>query len=255
MPISVLSKDDFRPRPHDAAAERLARKVPVAADIFKKLHPAAKQRAFALAQVHKARLLQQAQHIIERTLRHGRPVRDAVDEILKAFDVAGVPRPAAGRLRQSIRGNLLTAYSQARREQMDRPHIRAAFPYRQKLTVGNGTPGVNGVRPSHAALHGKVFRADDTFWDHFSGNYDYGCRCFERSLTAGQAKAMRCVIWTYVGGAIVPAAEQLTGRPGKRQRQGVRAQPNPDWAPDAVEFDLSRINAELRAALEETLRK
>jgi len=253
MPISVLTREDFRPRPYAEAAKALAVKVPVAAEVFAKLHAETKRRAFTLGQIHKARLLQQAQNIVTRAAEHGTPIRTVMRELTGLLKRGGVSGLRIGRLRQAVRGNVLTAYSTARKATLDQPHILEAFPYRQKLTVGNGQPGVNGVRPTHAVFHGKVFKADDAFWDFFAGNWEYGCRCFDRPLTEGQVRAMRCVIWTYTGGGIVPADVQLAGKPGKRQGLGVAARPNPDFSGDVVEFDLSAINEELRRAVEETL--
>ncbi|MCH7995014.1 MAG: hypothetical protein IIB57_11305, partial [Planctomycetes bacterium] len=64
----------------------------------------------------------------------------------------------------------------------------AFFPFRQYLTVGNGTAGINSVRPEHAMLHGLVFRVDDEFWEYHEPPWEEGCRCFTRGLTEGQVR-------------------------------------------------------------------
>jgi len=74
--------------------------------------------------------------------------------------------------------------------------IVPAFPYWLYLTVGNGKPGFNGVRPEHAALHGMVFRHDDAFWAYHDPPWDDGCRCTKVALTPGQVKQRKMEIRT-----------------------------------------------------------
>jgi SPP1 gp7 family putative phage head morphogenesis protein len=52
-----------------------------------------------------------------------------------------------------------------------------AMPYLQYRTFGDA-----GVRDAHAALDGKVFRADDPFWDEHYPPWDHGCRCIVIAL-------------------------------------------------------------------------
>ncbi len=110
--------------------------------------------------------------------------------------------------------------------------------------MGNGTPGVNGVRATHAALHGLVFRADDPFWDRHDPPWEWGCRCFKRPLTPGQVKRMRVKVRDE---AYVRTRIRVPGR-GAR---GIA--PNPDFGFDETQFDLSKLDAELRKVVEEML--
>jgi len=71
------------------------------------------------------------------------------------------------------------------------PHIIEAFPYFEWLTVGNGVPGINGVRAEHAALHGLVFRWDDPLWELFYPPIDEWCRCNVVPMTPGQVRKVR----------------------------------------------------------------
>lgn len=59
--------------------------------------------------------------------------------------------------------------------------VKARRPYWQYLAVMDSK-----TRPSHAALHGKIFPADDPFWNSFYPPNGFNCRCHVRSLSKRQ---------------------------------------------------------------------
>ncbi len=190
MPISLLTDDDFTPKPPAEAVAAFARKVAVPTRVFDELSTEAKQLAFRIAGVHKARLLQRARDVVKRAIRDGTPFAEVRRKLSAIFADEGVESPALSRLRLVFQQNSQQAYNDARRTVLDDPEVTAAFPYRMYLTVGNGTAGVRGVRPEHAALHRLVFKWDDPFWDAHTPPWEFGCRCTTVALTAGQVKRM-----------------------------------------------------------------
>lgn len=240
MPLNVITKDDFTPRRAEDAARHFGRKVALPSDAFDRLTAEAKARAFRMAGVHKVRMVQRARDIVHKGIALGTPFPQIRRELLAVFDTEGIPRPALSRLRIMFQQNAQQAYHDARREALDDPDMAKAFPFRQYLTVGNGTAGVRGVRPEHAALHGKVFRWDDPFWNSHTPPWDWGCRCFFRSLTAGQAKRLGAKV---IDLGFVRSRIRVAGQ----GRRGIKA--NADFMRGTI--DTSRVDAELRRVLEE----
>lgn len=249
MTIALLGRTDFTPRPAEEARRVFEARAALSEAEFNALAKQNKQRAFKLVTVQRARLVQRAKDIVEKAIAEGTDFAEVRRQLLAIFDTANLPRPAEHRIRAMFRYNTLHSYNVARQRTLNDPEITAAFPYRQYLTVGNGTPGINGVRATHAALHGKVFRWDDPFWDKFTPPWEYGCRCTFVALTAGQVRRMGIEVITddYVRTKLPVPGES---------RPGIAPHPEFDFPRDqfdAVQFDLSRLDEELRAAVERTL--
>ncbi len=96
-----------------------------------------------------------------------------------AMYMAGSP----ARLRTIYDTNLSTAYAAGRYKQA--MENKASAPLWQYHTVGD-----ERVREQHAVLDGKVFSADDPFWDTMYPPSGWGCRCWVTPLTGAQVKEM-----------------------------------------------------------------
>lgn len=240
MPLSAITKTDFEPKPAIEAARSFARKVALPEDAVERLSEEAKPLAFRMAGIHKALLIQRVRDIMERAIRDGTDFRDVRLRLLEAFDSEGVPAPALHRLRLTFQQNAMEAYNDARRVMLDDPAVTSAFPFRQYLTV---SPGSASVRPTHAALHGLVFRWDDPFWDEHTPPWEFGCRCTFVALTAGQVKRMGVKVR---GVGYIRKGIRVAGQKGR----GIAA--NPAFA--RGKFNLKGIESELRKALEDSLR-
>lgn len=244
MPVSAITKDDFRPKSHAAAARVIRKKTALTSEQFEELSKENKARAVRIARVEKLRLIQQFRDYIHSGVKDGRAWRDILNEIEEAFKGEGIPAPSWSRIRIAYRQNTLHAYNVARERTLNEPEMTVIFPYRQYLTVGNGRAGVNNVRPRHAHLHGKVFAWNDAFWRHFTPPWEWGCRCFFVALTAGMVK--RRTIWTYKSGRIVPAAG-----PRRKASKPIAMKPHPDFdfprdSFDARQFDVKGLDRELQ---------
>jgi uncharacterized protein with gpF-like domain len=143
-----------------------------------------------------------------------------------------------------VQENARRAYADARTAVLDSPEVKAVFGYRMYLTVGNGRPGYRNVRPEHAVLHRKVFRADDPAWRYFTPPWDFGCRCSTIALTAGQVARRKLQVWTYAGGVLRPV----------NAKKGVKLGPNKKYHRGGEKLDLSSLDADLRLIVEERVK-
>jgi SPP1 gp7 family putative phage head morphogenesis protein len=171
-----------KPVPHTEAAKFLAGKPVVAREVFDRLLPDLQARAFTLAGVENANVMQ--------------GVRDLIAEIPRGADwdkvkgeIAAKVSPYLGegaerRAELVMRQHGFQAYQAAQYEVMDRQ--RAAFPYWQYQTAED-----DRVRESHAALNGVVMPADSPFWDAHYPPWDWGCRCFVVPLTEDDVAEMQ----------------------------------------------------------------
>lgn len=233
MPVAVLTESDFTPKTPEAARQAFARKAALTSAVFDRLSAAAKRKAFRIAGVSNARLIQSVRNRIAASIKRGTTWPDVRKEIQRLFEHAGEEMPSLPRLRQVFITNTQQAYNDARRELFEQE--TETFPFWQYLTVGNGVPGVNGVRETHAALHGLIFRADDPFWDSHYPPWDFNCRCYVVALTPGQARG---------------TGQELRSLGYVRRELRIGANPAFDRS---GEGDLKGIDAELREALEEML--
>lgn len=161
-------------------------------------------RAFTVARLTKLDVLQDIRDATARALREGTTERDfireltpilqskgwwgkavnpATGEVLDVYDERGRPVQYGSprRLQLIYRQNLQSAYMAGRYQQQrdlaqaDGPGAR---PYLQYLAVRDARS-----RPSHAALHGKVYRADDPAIDAIYPPNGFNCRCRMRALS------------------------------------------------------------------------
>lgn len=247
MPLSVLTKNDFSPKRFDEVAKKFADRAPLTSEQFDQLSVAQRAQAFRVLGVHKAQLVQQIRRRLAAAIRDGTSYVDFRRSVAKLFATAKIPSPSLGTLKLAFRQNVMTAHNDARRAVLDRSDIRTTFPFRQYITVGDGTPGVRNVREAHARLHNKVFRSNDRFWDRFTPPWEFNCRCTFIALTEKQFRRSGKTLWTWRGGSITPV--------GDARAKPFRLKPNPDiLRRKQGKLDLSALDADLRKAVEEILK-
>lgn len=217
----------------------------------------AHSKAFTVAKVMRVDILKDIRTAVETALSEGQTFaefRKGLEPTLKAKgwwgkitlgDGAGgvdmVQLGSPWRLRTIYRTNLQTAYQAGRwQAQQEGKEER---PYLQFVAVLDAS-----TRPSHAALHGKVFPIDDPIWDTFYPPLDWGCRCRVRALSADNVAQRKLTIESGEGrvemvdrlvsrgtGELRPAAQiRVNDRTGKQ----VAVTTGPGWAynPGKQEF-------------------
>ncbi len=166
--------------PFVEAIEFFRKKKVVSPEVFRDLKEAHRTRAFAVKGIQDKYALEVARKGILEALEEGITRQEFVGRVRDVFETRGLgPPPADWHLGTVFRTNVLQAYAAGRFQQM-RVTIDSR-PYWQYFTVGD-----EFVRPSHAALHGVVRRADDPFWKTWFPSNGYNCRCVVVSVSQGE---------------------------------------------------------------------
>lgn len=169
--------------PDDEAAERIGAKPAVLVDVYKRLLPELKARAFTITGIEGADSLQRVRDAIATIPRGAdwdtvkRQVKKElakspyfVDDDADAQTRKAQLKVAAKRAETLLRHHGFQAYQAGWYELLDRQ--REVFPYWQYITVGDGE-----VRDSHRALDGIILPASSPFWDTHWPPWDWNCRC------------------------------------------------------------------------------
>lgn len=176
-----MSEQAFKVGRHEAAMEFIRSKPAVAGAVFRRMLPELRARAFTIAGVESATVLQRVRNRLADL-----PAGAAWDDVRKDVKSALLPwfvdpdgddetrakqEAAAGRRAELLlRTHGFQAYQAAQWNAMQ--ETKDALPYWQYMTAQD-----DAVRPEHAALDGLVLPADSPFWrDHFPP-WDWGCRC------------------------------------------------------------------------------
>ena len=169
--------------PNEAAADYIHGKAVADPTHFGNLPPQLKQRAFTVAGIEQLDALQRIRDAVAK-LPQGANWDEAKKEIAAEISpfVGGDMKAARAKAEMQLRIHGFQAYAVARhQEQMETLDV---FPYWKYVTVGDSR-----VRPAHAALDGKVLRADDPWWKTHYPPWDWGCRCIVEALDEEDAKA------------------------------------------------------------------
>ncbi|MCX7907951.1 MAG: phage head morphogenesis protein [Ignavibacteria bacterium] len=180
---------------------------------------AIRQHAFTVAKVTKADILLIFKQSLEKALKEGITYQDwkkSIDSLLMQKGYIKREDGSAWRKDVIFRTNLQTAYQAGRYQEMKT--AVEDLPYWQYISVLD-----TRTRPNHAALNGKVFRADDPFWKtHYPPN-GYNCRCRVRALTKEQVQQM---------GLKISYGSQIKIEPDP----GFSINPSETWSPDLRQY-------------------
>lgn len=154
-------------------------------------------RAFTVAKMTRLDLLQDVRNALVDNLAKGQTLRDFQRTLRPTLEAKGwwgkqiVVNPAGEaqpvqlgsprRLATIYQTNLQSAYMGGRYAEALK--ASATHPYWMYVAVMD-----NVTRPSHAALHGKVYRYDDPIWQHILPPNGYNCRCRFVALSEAEVK-------------------------------------------------------------------
>ena len=161
---------NFEPGPPKEAYAFWKDKVPMSRKEFNQLAEDERVKAFIVGGMAKADMLTAMHRSIDKAIESGQSITAWKEEVNTLFEQNGWKTLRPWRLDNIFRTNIQTAYNVGRYKQMmdvaeDRPYWRYSAVNDRK------------TRLAHAALHGKVIRSDDPFWDKFYPPNGFRCRC------------------------------------------------------------------------------
>ncbi|MCD4501099.1 phage minor head protein [Chromobacterium vaccinii] len=239
----------------------------------------AQAQAFTVAKVTRLDILQDIRDAVEKALAEGKTVawfKKELTPVLKAKgwwgkqevldedtgEVREVQLGSPRRLETIYRTNLQTAYMAGRwQTQIENVDDR---PYWMYVAIRDSK-----TRPSHRALHGKVFRYDDPFWQSYYTPNGWGCRCRIVALSADDLEARGIQVESSAGrlGTALRTVSEQTGEQREVAtfrtidpvtRREVSVSPDVGWSynPGAASWtpDLARYTGDLAELARKELR-
>ena len=178
----MTAKLQIETYPNEAAADYIRGKAVADPKNFGALPNQLKQRAFTVAGIEQMDALRKLRDIIAK-LPEGANWDNVKKDLAAEISIyTGVDAKAAkARAEHTLRMQGFQAYAVARHQQQ--VSTVGSHPYWMYETVGD-----NRVRAGHAALDGKVLRADDPWWKTHYPPWDWGCRCIVIALDEEDAQ-------------------------------------------------------------------
>ena len=177
---AIFTREDMT---FEEAVDYFKERVPVPPAQFYKLAAKYKGLAFTVSGYTSAQILGKFYEEILAALEEGNTLSEFqanMNEFLAAEGYEGVTPFQADNI---FRTNIQTAYNVGHYEQMTDPDVLALRPYWQYQAVGD-----EHTRPSHLAMDGRVYPADDPFWDIWFPPNGFRCRCTVTSLSERQVR-------------------------------------------------------------------
>ncbi len=196
---------DIVPLPNKEAQAFWKDKVPMSPGEFRRLSDEAKTRAFAVSGIAKGDELATVMAAMQKAIDQGTTLADFKKDCAAVFEKRGWTGRRAWRIDNIFRTNIQTAYSVGRYKQMQ--EVKARRPYWQYSAVNDSR-----TRPSHAAMHGKVYPADHAFWDTWYPPNGFRCRCGVVTLSERDIRAENLTVETdEPTGKLIEPVDPVTG--------------------------------------------
>lgn len=186
----------------EEAVNYFKEKIPMKASEFYKLAEEYKSLAFTVSGYTKVQVLKKFHDELLKAIEEGTTMKDFKDkmnEFLLKKGYEGITNFQADNI---FRTNIQTAYQVGHYKQMTSPEVLKYRPYWQYDAVND-----KHTRPSHLAMDGRVYRADDPIWDTWYPPNGFRCRCGVKTLSERQVKERGLTVET---GA--PIAADVEGR-------------------------------------------
>ena len=165
------------------AVEFLKNKTPLASNVYKAISDEARSKAFSVSGYTSAEVLQKFIDELADACKNGRTKKEFEESMNDFLERNGYEGLNPFHADVIFRTNMQTAYNAGHYKSMTDPTTKKLRPYWKYITAGDGH-----VRESHAAMEGKIYRADDPIWDIWYPPNGFRCRCSVVSMTEKQVE-------------------------------------------------------------------
>jgi len=173
----------FAPLPHTDAVNRIAGLPLVSREVMDGLLPELRAYAFTISGLDVGDTMGKIRDHIQAVPAGEKTWEKARKEIAAELADGLGGKESQRRAELLLRTHVFRSYAAARyRNLMQQVDV---FPFWQYKTHGDGN-----VRPSHAALNGKIFPAGHEIWQTIFPPWDWGCRCLVVPLTKRGAEGV-----------------------------------------------------------------
>lgn len=229
-------------RSFEDAVEYFKDKIPIPLADFIRLADEYKAFAFTISGYTAIQILSKFHEEITKAIEDGTTIaafKESMNLFLLDKGYDGITNFQADNI---FRTNIQTAYNVGHYKQMTNPDVLKMRPYWRYDAVND-----SHTRPSHLAMDGKVFRADDPIWDTWYPPNGFRCRCAITTLSERQVKERGLKVEQDV-----PMAGMVKGR-------HVNILPDPNFktnpAKHAFEPDVSKYPKVLIKIYEKNIKK
>jgi SPP1 gp7 family putative phage head morphogenesis protein len=142
-----------------------------------------RDRAFWITGITRAEFLGEVKDELAKSMAEGLTLRDFRRALPGIFERHGYSMLHPWRIETIYRTNLQNAHQAGRQRQMTDPAVLQARPFWRYVAVQDVA-----TRPEHAAMHGRVFRADNPVWESWYPPNGFNCRCTVQTLSAREVQ-------------------------------------------------------------------
>lgn len=186
----------------EEATSYFGEKIPLKPSDFYKLADEYRNKAFTVSGYSKIQVLNKFHDELLKAIKEGTTLKDFksnMNEFLENKGYEGITNFQADNI---FRTNIQTSFQVGHYNQMTSPEVLRLRPFWEYDAVND-----RHTRPSHLAMNGRVFRADDPIWDIWYPPNGYRCRCGVKTLSERQVKERGLVVETEA-----PRAAEVNGR-------------------------------------------
>ncbi|MCP4131533.1 MAG: hypothetical protein GY754_11195 [bacterium] len=155
-------------------------KLPMTHDDFQGLHEKLYDKYFYISRVNSQSLVKDIQNELTKAIEKGVPFQKWKKSVNEMFDRKGVTRLNPFHLETVFRTNVMTAYSEGRKQALSTPEMREAFPFWRYSAIMD-----RKTRSAHRSLHGLVLSSNNTKWTTIYPPNGFNCRCTVIPLDPG----------------------------------------------------------------------